>query len=43
MEISSWEELFSTVGGNQLSSEYLDPSDPNFTPETDLSPPACPE
>lgn len=32
MEISSWEELFSTVGGNQLSSEYLDPLDPTFSP-----------
>lgn len=31
MEISSWDEPFSTVGGTQLSSEYLDPSDSIFT------------
>lgn len=31
MEISSWEELFSTVEGNQLGSEGLDPLDPTFS------------
>lgn len=38
MEISSWEELFSTVEGNQIS-DYLDPSDPTLISQNGPIPP----
>lgn len=39
MEISSWEELFSTVEGNQRS-DYVGPSDPTLIPQNEPFPPS---